>query len=1164
VLGIFFIRHDIIRVMNSLRSWFDAHKTFVLAIGFLVVFSVSVSYAVPPTSPYAPGATLDPQCAPGSSNCTVTASAGGGGISTDGVILAIDTDGANTPVPDLGGGTRLMWYPSVGAFRAGSVVADEWNSTNIGQSSVAFGDSNTASGTSSMAFGAVNTASGPWSLAGGFLSTASGNYSIALGNGATAISDNSVALGQLSNASGQNATALNGGQATGISSFAIGSPSFASGNYSFSFNGTASGGGAIALGNNSVASGLFSFATSFNTASGRSSTAFGNNTIADSMNSTAFGQFNIGGGTADTWIGTESLFEIGNGTDNSTRSNALTVLKNGNTTIGGDLQAAGLLTGGNLNILGTSDTIASPANLVGEIVYDDAYEYVANNHTYNYRVYAYKIVNGERIYSAGYATLSDDLVDDFSGNHNGVALSWNEVPGADGYRILLKTNQPALAEATLLDQFMAYALAGTNYNYGYDTANNSFVDGDPSVRFTNDKQTVTPTSAYNNNNTVNGAMSVNGPVAVSGAVSITGNTNLEGMIIATGTGDVNEPSPDLGGGVRMMWIPSKAAFRAGLVYDTQWDNANIGGGSTAFGQNTTASGDYSTAFGAATTASGDMSTAFGQGTVTDSYGSFALGQYNIGGGTADTWIDTDSLFEIGNGVNANNRANALTILKNGNTSIGGDLHVAGNLSCGGTCGGISSQWENESSSVGNGIRYANNVVIGGPPNSNYGFGGTTTGSLTVGGLSTLWAGNFVNALIVGNTNSFANTSGANAFYTTVFGSGNTINVTATSFGMYVFGQNNTISGSNSFAFGANNNSSALSSMAFGIGTTASGDYSTTFGSATIADSYGSFALGQDNVGGGDPYNWVDTDSLFEIGNGVGGFKSNALTVLKNGNVGINTPTPGTLLSVGSATYDSSLNGGIIAHFENDAGTCDLDPTNTGGIVCTSDMNAKKNITILADNSPWSFNVNITPDNTSIFAKIIALTPVQYNFNTESDNEIKHTGFIAQEVEQVFPDLVNTNAQGRKSMNYVGLVPYAIQAIQDMNFNITKLDDIGRPNTWRESLIAWLGSANNGITNLFSKQVTTPTLCVGTNEDRTCITKAELDALLHKPTDPMQPAPVITTPDITPVIDTEPAPDAPKEEVKEDTVPAEEKPSEEPKQNTEAPAEPAVSATEPAG
>lgn len=84
-------------------------------------------------------------------------------------------------------------------------------------------------------------------------------------------------------------------------------------------------------------------------------------------------------------------------------------------------------------------------------------------------------------------------------------------------------------------------------------------------------------------------------------------------------------TPTSGAGTRMMWIPGKKAFRAGSATGTEWDAANIGTGSAAFGQTNKASGINSAAFGSSNTASGSRAICFGaSNTATNSY-SFAAG-----------------------------------------------------------------------------------------------------------------------------------------------------------------------------------------------------------------------------------------------------------------------------------------------------------------------------------------------------------------------------------------------------------------------------------------------------------------------------------------------------------------------------------------------------------
>ncbi len=66
---------------------------------------------------------------------------------------------------------------------------------------------------------------------------------------------------------------------------------------------------------------------------------------------------------------------------------------------------------------------------------------------------------------------------------------------------------------------------------------------------------------------------------------------------------------------RLFFDKSKAAFRAGGVAGTEWDDANVGNASTAFGTATTASGAGSFASGNGATASGQTSTSLGSSTT---------------------------------------------------------------------------------------------------------------------------------------------------------------------------------------------------------------------------------------------------------------------------------------------------------------------------------------------------------------------------------------------------------------------------------------------------------------------------------------------------------------------------------------------------------------------
>ena len=183
----------------------------------------------------------------------------------DGALLAPYVSAGAGAIPATGPGTRMMWYPGKGAFRAGYVSGSQWDDSNIGARSVAFGRNTTASGDQSTAMGASTTASGKASTAMGEGAIASADHSTAMGEGAIASADHSTAMGF-------------GATANGLSSTAMGNGT------------TASGGDATAMGNGTTASGEVSTAMgNATTASGSPSTAMGNATTASGDASMAAG-----------------------------------------------------------------------------------------------------------------------------------------------------------------------------------------------------------------------------------------------------------------------------------------------------------------------------------------------------------------------------------------------------------------------------------------------------------------------------------------------------------------------------------------------------------------------------------------------------------------------------------------------------------------------------------------------------------------------------------------------------------------------------------------------------------------------------------------------------------------------------------------------------------
>jgi Chaperone of endosialidase/Galactose oxidase, central domain len=187
-------------------------------------------------------------------------------------------------VPVSGAGSRMLWYADKASFRSGYIDGTQWDKDSIGYFS--FG-----AGYNAKAMNNYSTATGQNTTAYGITATATGYYTTAWGN-------NSFTTGAYSNAIGNESSALNSNTiASGFAATALGFGSQASGNMS------------LAMGNVTLAK-------------GDASVTMGSNTKARSANSLVIGLFN------DT-SATNRLFEIGNGTAEFARSNALTVLNNG-------------------------------------------------------------------------------------------------------------------------------------------------------------------------------------------------------------------------------------------------------------------------------------------------------------------------------------------------------------------------------------------------------------------------------------------------------------------------------------------------------------------------------------------------------------------------------------------------------------------------------------------------------------------------------------------------------------------------------------------------------------------------------------------------------------------------------------------------------------------
>ncbi len=101
------------------------------------------------------------------------------------------------------------------------------------------------------------------------------------------------------------------------------------------------------------------------------------------------------------------------------------------------------------------------------------------------------------------------------------------------------------------------------------------------------------------------------------------------------------------------------------------NNDAHGFGAASIGHSNKAINTGALAAGYSSSATGYYSTAIGNNAYAKAYGSFVIGQYNDISGDSTRWVNYDPLFVVGNGLNSDNRNNALTITKDGRSIFKG-------------------------------------------------------------------------------------------------------------------------------------------------------------------------------------------------------------------------------------------------------------------------------------------------------------------------------------------------------------------------------------------------------------------------------------------------------------------------------------------------------------
>jgi len=432
---------------------------------------------------------------------------------------------------------------------------------------------------------------------------------------------------------------------------------------------------------------------------------------------------------------------------------------------------------------------------------------------------------------------------------------------------------------------------------------------------------------------------------------------------------------------RILWYPKKEAFLAGRVLIESPDS--VGLNSLAIGYETKAIGQWSSAMGFKSVAGQDYSMSIGMESRASGFNSFALGFQAQAQNEGSYAFGTKTIASgVGSFAFGSPGIDTTGTQIARNTESSGNFSFAFGLGC-------------KSEGMGSLAMGANNlasapfaVALG---NSNQSTGG---GAVALGSGS-LASGN--NSLAVGD-NSIASGYGsvamgegslASQLYTFAMG------FNATASGNNAIALGNTTTASGDFSFAAGQGSQAIGRQSVAFGGIAMGDYSMALGVGTKADAFGTLVLGRYNAEGSldgapviSPILWQDTDPVLVVGNGTIDTTGNALILYKNGDLEI-----------------------------------------SGALTQASDLRMKKNI------SPLS----------GILEKIETIQPVYFEFkDTQMHPSGTHIGFIAQEIDPVFPELVKKNSKGYLSVDYPAMTAVLLQALKEQQKTISDLqDEIGK-------------------------------------------------------------------------------------------------------------------------
>ena len=237
-------------------------------------------------------------------------------------------------------------------------------------------------------------------------------------------------------------------------------------------------------------------------------------------------------------------------------------------------------------------------------------------------------------------------------------------------------------------------------------------------------------------------------------------------------------------------------------------------------------------------------------------------------------------------------------------------------------------------------------------------------------------------------------------------------------------------GANAVAMGYQTTASGSYSTAMGWGTTASGDYSTAMGVLTIASGNESTAMGGETTASGarsTAMGYLTTASDY-ASTVIGQYNSSGSSATS----AYSFSTSNTAFVIGNGADSSNKSDAFKVMFNGDA-TVSNDLTVSGDVVVSSDARLKSNIVSLG----------------STLSRLLLIDGKSYEMKGK-----QKIGVLAQEIQEVFPELVSEDENEMLAVNYQGLVPVLINALKEQDEKMKEQDDkISRLENLVEKLIS---------------------------------------------------------------------------------------------------------------